>query len=77
MIRWCTVPDTWCAMDGQKKWHKGGCPTNVTQKLTHKRYSILSNKHGTQKCSKILTLSWLFFDWKKLQPVKKNQLYET
>ena len=50
-----------------QKW-----PTTVTQKLTDEHYSILSkehgtfliNKHGIQKCSKPLTLSWLFFDWK-------------
>ena len=31
MIRWCTVPEIWCVTDGQtdgqKKWHRGGCPT--------------------------------------------------
>ena len=31
MIRWCTVPEKWCATDRQmdrwKKWYRGGCPT--------------------------------------------------
>ena len=31
MIRWCTVPEKWCATDRQmdrwKKWSRGGCPT--------------------------------------------------
>ena len=29
MIRWCTVPEIWCMMDGQKKWHiEVGAPPN-------------------------------------------------
>ena len=29
MIRWCMVPEKWCAMDGwtEKVTHRGGCPT--------------------------------------------------
>ena len=29
MIRWCTFPEKWCAMDGRTKkvTHIGGCPT--------------------------------------------------
>ena len=52
-------------------------PTTVTQKLIHRRYwkeihncySILNNNHGIQKCSKTITLSWPFFDWKKAATV--------
>ena len=25
MIRWCTVPEIWCATDGRKKWHIEVC----------------------------------------------------
>ena len=36
MIRWCMVPEKWCATDGWtdkwKKWHRGGCPN---WKLNH------------------------------------------
>ena len=30
MIRWCMVPEIWCATDGQKKWHieVGALPKN-------------------------------------------------
>ena len=32
MIRWCSVPEIWCATGGRKKWHieVGALPNNVS-----------------------------------------------
>ena len=54
MIRWCTVPEIWCATDGQtdgrKKWHKEmGAPPKNNVKIVESKFKNQKSQKSVER----------------------------